>query len=172
MQASEAPDIARNIDATFENSASPTRTSSDSQVAQASFQSIGDIGFLARAISTIGLLSLLVATGTLMMQSVRERRGELAVLKAIGFSSPRILCLVLAQSAVTWICGALLGISLAAMALPHARRLVNAEDLALSVPPSLGVIACLVAATLALVSGAIPAWQASRVKIAELLAVQ
>jgi putative ABC transport system permease protein len=172
MQAPEAADIARSIDATFENSASPTSTQSDSQVAQNSFQRIGDIGFLARAISTIGLFSLLVATGTLMMQSVRARRGELAVLKAIGFSSPRILCLVLAQSAVTWICGALLGISLAAIVLPHARELINAEDLALSVPLSLGVTACIVAAALALVSGSIPAWQASRLKVAELLAVQ
>ena len=172
MQAPEAADIARNIDATLENSATPTNTASDSQVAQGSFKGIGDIGFLARAISSIGLFSLLVATGTLMMQSVRERRGEFAVLKAIGFSSLRILCMVLTQSAVTWICGALIGISLAAIVLPHARRLVNAEDLPLSVPPSLGVIACLVAAVLALLSGAIPAWQASRLKVAELLTVQ
>lgn len=168
LQASEAADIARSIDATFENSATPTGTQSDSQVAQNSFQRIGDIGFLARAISTIGLLSLLVATGMLMMQSVRERRGEFAVMRAIGFSPLHILCLVLAQSAITWICGALLGIALAAMVLPHARRLVNAEDLALSVPVSLGVIACLVAAALALMSGAIPAWQASRLKVADL----
>jgi putative ABC transport system permease protein len=172
MQASEAADIARRIDATFENSASPTGTATDSQVAQSFFQGIGDIGFLARAISTIGFLSLLVATGALMVQSVRERRGELAVLKAIGFSSSRIVYLVLAQSAVTWICGALLGVSLAAMVLPHARKLVNAEDLPLSVPLSLGVIACLVAAALALVSGAIPAWQASRLRVVELLAGQ
>ncbi|HEY6455054.1 MAG TPA: FtsX-like permease family protein [Steroidobacteraceae bacterium] len=169
-QPSEAADIARSIDATLENSANPTHTQSDSQVAQGSFQFIGDIGFLASAISTIGLLSLLIATGMLMMQSVRERRGEFAVMKAIGFSPPQILCLVLTQSAVTWICGALIGISLAAILLPHARHLVNAEDLALSVPPYLGAIACLVAAGLALVSGAIPAWQASRLKGSELLA--
>jgi putative ABC transport system permease protein len=79
---------------------------------------------------------------------------------------------VLAQSVVTWICGALIGIALAALVLPHARRLVNAEDLALSVPPSLGAIACLVAAGLALVSGAIPAWQASRLKVSEVLAAR
>jgi putative ABC transport system permease protein len=169
-QPSQAADIAHGIDAALANSASPTHTSSDSQVAQGSFQFIGDIGFLARAISTIGLLSLLIATGMLMMQSVRERRGEFAVMKAIGFSPPKILCLVLAQSVVTWICGALIGIALAALVLPHARRLVNAEDLALSVPPSLGAIACLVAAGLALVSGAIPAWQASRLNVAERLA--
>jgi putative ABC transport system permease protein len=172
MQPSEAADIARSIDATLQNSATPTNTATDSQVAQGSFKGIGDIGLLARAISTIGLLSLLVATGMLMMQSVRERRGEFAIMKAIGFSPPHILCLVLTQSAVTWICGALMGISLAAIVLPHARRLVNAEDLPLSVPPSLGVIACVVAAALALVSGAIPAWQASRLKVAEVLAAR
>ena len=169
-QPSQAADIEHGIDAALANSANPTHTSSDSQVAQGSFQFIGDIGLIARAISTIGLLSLLIATGMLMMQSVRERRGEFAVMKAIGFSPPQILCLVLAQSAVTWICGALIGISLAAIVLPHARRLINAEDLALSVPPSLGAIACLVAGALALVSGAIPAWQASRLKVSEQLA--
>lgn len=172
VQPSEAADIARNIDAMSENSANPTHTASDSQVAQGYFQRIGDIGFLARAISIIGLLSLLVATGTLMMQSVRERQGEIAVLKAIGFSSARILCLVLTESAMTWICGALLGMSLAAIVLPHARKLLNAGDLALSVPPSLGLIACLAAVAFALVSGAIPAWQASRLRVAELLAKQ
>jgi putative ABC transport system permease protein len=54
----------------------------------------------------------LVAAST-MAQSVRERTGELAVLKTVGFSGGRILGLVLAESLFIAVTGGGLGLAVA-----------------------------------------------------------
>ena len=43
--------------------------------------------------------TILLVTGNTMAQAVRERTGELGVLKAIGFTNQQVLALVLAESA-------------------------------------------------------------------------
>jgi putative ABC transport system permease protein len=58
-------------------------------------QSIGDMNFLVRAVVAAVLVALLFATATMMIQSVRERSLELAVLKAVGFTDRTVFLLVL-----------------------------------------------------------------------------
>ena len=53
-----------------------------------------------------------------MAISVRERTGELAVLKAIGFSGRAVMFFVLAESLVIALFGGLLGLGLAMLAIP------------------------------------------------------
>jgi len=49
---------------------------------------------------------------------VRERTGELAILKAIGFKDGSVLFLVLAEALAIAMCGGLAGLALAALAIP------------------------------------------------------
>ena len=51
----------------------------------------GDIGFVLRAILGAVFFTLLFLTGNTMMQSVRERIPELAVLKTLGFGDAKVL---------------------------------------------------------------------------------
>jgi putative ABC transport system permease protein len=59
-----------------------------------------------------------LVTGNTMAISVRERVGELAVLKAIGFSGRAVLFFVLAESIIIAFVGGLLGLTLAYLAIP------------------------------------------------------
>ena len=58
----------------------------------------GNIEFLILAIGSVVFFTLLLVTGNTMAISVRERTGELAILKAIGFKDGSILLFVLAEA--------------------------------------------------------------------------
>jgi putative ABC transport system permease protein len=90
--------INRAIDSLFANSGSPTRTVSERSSAESSVNWIGDINFFTDAVLGAVAFMLLFLTGNTMMQSVRERTPELAVLKTLGFSDGRVLMLVFAES--------------------------------------------------------------------------
>jgi putative ABC transport system permease protein len=60
-----------------------------------------------------------------MMQSLRERTPELAVLKTAGFSDHRILVLSLAESIAFCLLAAAIGLAAGAALLPQARHYVG-----------------------------------------------
>jgi putative ABC transport system permease protein len=65
---------------------------------------------------TIGIVvffTLLLVTGNTMAIAVRERTGELAVLKAVGFSDRAVLIFVMAESLLIALVGGALGLALA-----------------------------------------------------------
>jgi putative ABC transport system permease protein len=101
------------IDNQFANSTFETRSQGE-QFFMASFaKQMGNIGFLMTAIGTIVFFTLLLVTGNTMAMSVRERRSELAVLKAVGYGDNFVLGLVLIESLTLAITGAVVGIGLA-----------------------------------------------------------
>ena len=64
------------------------------------------------------LFALLFVTGNTMMQSIRERVPELAVLKTYGFSNTAVNALVFAESALLCVTAAAVGLSVAAVLFP------------------------------------------------------
>jgi putative ABC transport system permease protein len=157
--------IGHDIDALFTNSPHETRTQSESDLAASQVQRIGDIEFLARAVTAAAFFTLLLATGALMMQTVRERTAELAVLKAVGFGDGRVMALILTEALVSCGLGAAIGLGIAALLLPRARQLIGVGYL-----PGIVIVAGFACAiVLALVSGAIPAWRGLRLQVAEAL---
>jgi putative ABC transport system permease protein len=117
----EAVGVARAIDAEFANSASETRTQSESAFAASFIKQMGNIQFLMLAIGSVVFFTLLLVTGNTMAIAVRERTNELAVMKAVGFSDGFVLGLVLAESVLIAAVGGGLGLWLA--------RAVVAQDL-------------------------------------------
>ena len=105
--------VAKAIDAEFANSASETRTQTESAFAAAFVKQMGNIEFLILAIGAVVFFTLLLVTGNTMAIAVRERTSELAVLKAIGFSDRFVLALVLAESLLIAALGGALGLWLA-----------------------------------------------------------
>jgi len=98
-----AAEVAEAIDAEFANSPAETKTSTERAFVQAFANQIGDIGAIVIAILGAVFFTILIVTGNTMAQAVRERIGELAVLKTLGFTDLRVLALVLAESLL--ICG-------------------------------------------------------------------
>jgi putative ABC transport system permease protein len=154
------------IDARFANSPNETRSESIREMAQASLQSIGDLEFLIRAVVAAVLAALLFATATMMMQSVRERTSEIAVLKTVGFTDGAVFALTLAESALVCVIAGGTGLAVASLAFPYASRFVHG----LSMPSIIVILGLLTALAVALISAALPAAMAARLEVATALA--
>jgi putative ABC transport system permease protein len=118
----ESPDdalrVAKAIDSEFANSPYETKTDTESQFAASWVNQMGNIKFLILSIGSVVFFTLLLVTGNTMAISVRERTAELAILKAIGFKDGTVLLLVLAEALAIAFVGAVLGLSLATLAIP------------------------------------------------------
>lgn len=109
----EALRVATAIDQEFANSASETRTQTESAFAASFMKQMGNIEFLIMAIGSVVFFTLLLVTGNTMAIAVRERTGELAVLKAVGYSDRFVLGFVLAESILIAAVGGAIGLWLA-----------------------------------------------------------
>ena len=153
------------VDRRFANSSHETKTESLRELAQANVQRIGDFDFLLRAVVGAVLVALLFATTTMMIQSTRERTPELAVVKTLGFTDRAVFLLILAEALVIFLAGAALGLALATLTLPLAARFV----FGLSMPGVVVAIGLVSGALVALVSAAVPAALAARLRVATAL---
>jgi putative ABC transport system permease protein len=154
------------IDQQFANSANETRTVSYRESAQSQMQLIGDLNFVIRAIVSAVLVALLFSTSTMMMQSIRERTPELAVMKTLGFSDRTVLVLILSEALVVCLSAAAVGLMLATAAFPAASRFVPG----LSMPWVVIVVGLAFAVAVAFISAALPAARAARLEVAAALA--
>jgi putative ABC transport system permease protein len=162
----QATAVSDEIDRRFANSPQETKTESLLELAQTQAQSIGDMNFLIRAIVGAALAALLLATASMMMQSIRERRLELAVLKAVGFTDRTVFLVILAEALLVCVAAAAFGLALATLLLPIAGMFV----LGLSMPKIVIAIGLGLAVVVALISATVPAVQAARLKVATALA--
>jgi putative ABC transport system permease protein len=155
------------IDRQFANSPNETLTQSEHDLAESQVQNIGDLNVAVHRITAATFFVLLFATGALMMQSIRERTPELAVLKTFGFSDVRIMVLILIETIVLCVVGAAVGLWLATVILELARSLRQAGAMSLIVV----VIGFACAVALALAGGAVPAWRGLRLRVVDALNV-
>jgi putative ABC transport system permease protein len=156
------------IDGAFANSDHETRTQSEADLLTGQIQQIGDLNFLARAIIAAVFFALLFATGALMMQSIRERMPELAVLKTVGFSDRLVVGLIISEAVTFCIFSAGVGLAIASFLLPLARALIGNVPM----PNTVLVAGVGFAALLGLIGGAVPAWRGMRLEVADALAVR
>ena len=158
--------IASAIDALFANSGNETLTQTEQVFAQSQIKQVGDINLIANSIVGAALFTLLFLTGSTMMQSVRERAPELAVLKTLGFSNAKVLTLIMLEAVALCVVAALTGLGLARMAFGFMSTLFGALS-----PPMLVIEAGVgIALLLAIVSGLPPAWQSTRINVVDALA--
>lgn len=157
----QAATVAEAIDRRFANSSHATRTESLRELAQLQLQAIGDMDFLIRAVVSAVLVALFFATTTMLMQSVRERTSEFAVLKTLGFADSALFVFILAEAALVCVLAAGFGLALALLAFPFAARFV--PGIAMPAPVVALGLAC--AALVALISSALPAVRAARLNI-------
>ncbi|MBO9664640.1 FtsX-like permease family protein [Dokdonella sp.] len=162
--------VAKAIDGLSANSDHETKTQTE-QAAMASWmKNVADIGLIVTSIMGAVFFTLLLLTGNTMMQAVRERTSELAVLKTIGFSNTSVLCLVLAESILLLLLGGLIGIGLVSLLAPAITANSNGM---LNLPPvglSSWLLGIALMLAIGLVIGALPALRAMRLNIVDALA--
>ena len=165
-----APQIATAIDARFTNSSAETKTGTEKAFIQGFANQTGDIGAIATSIGIAVFFTMLLVSANTMAQSVRERIGELAVLKTLGFGDGQVLGLVISESLLLTLLGGALGLLAALFVVSRiGRSLAQFLGTFLVTPGALAVGALLILA-LGIAAGALPAVRASRLKIADALA--
>ena len=162
----QAGSIEEAIDRQFANSPNETLTQSEHDLVESQVENIGSLNVAVHRITAATFFVLLFATGALMMQSIRERTPELAVLKTFGFSDIRVMVLILCETLVLCVVGAGAGLWLATIILRFARSLLQVGTMSLIVV----VIGFASAVVLALAGGAIPAWRGLRLRVVDALA--
>jgi len=162
----QAAQVAEAIDKRFANSADETKTQTEKEFAQSFVKQQADIGFIVTSILGAVFFTLLFLTGNTMMQSVRERIPELAVLKTLGFTDGALLALVLAESLLLCLAAALVGIGLASLVFPALKDIIGEVRL----PMEVVTLGLGIAVVLALLTGLPPAWRAMRLNIVDALA--
>ena len=164
----KAAEVANLVDAEFENSAAETKTEAEGAFIQAWAKQIGDVALITASILGAVFFTILLVTGNTISQSVRERTGELGVLKAIGFTNTQVLALVLAESCMLALLGGIVGLGVAW--LLTSRGDPTGGMLPLYFFPVHDILIGLAfSAALGLVTGLFPALQAMRLRVAESL---
>jgi putative ABC transport system permease protein len=159
--------VTKAIDERFANSPYETKTDTERAFAASFAKQMGNIELLVLSIGGVVFFTLLLVTGNTMAISVRERTGELAVLKTIGFSDRSVLLLVLAESALIALQGGVLGVLLAWGAAPGLSHALPGMTFYLSPLQLAGGVA--LALLIGLLAGALPALSAMRLRVVDAL---
>jgi putative ABC transport system permease protein len=163
---SQAAAMAERIDGLFANSSNETKTQPAKDFLIAFIKQRGDIAFVLRVILGAVFFSLLLLTANTLMQSMRERTAELAVLKTLGFTDVQVFALLVGESLFLFVTASVVGLALSYGLLPIIKDTLQGIDI------SGGVLipGVALAAAIALIVGLPPALRAKRLKIVDALA--
>jgi len=164
----DAAAVASAIDNEFANSPVETKTEPEGAFVQGFANQVGNIAFIIVSIMAAVFFTLLLVTGNTMAYAVRERVGELAVLKAIGFTDRGVLALVLGESLFLVLVGGTLGLAVAWLLVAMGDPTNGSFPVFYLPVPELLFGLALIAA-MAFLAGILPALQAHRLQIADAL---
>jgi putative ABC transport system permease protein len=161
--------VSRQIDDMFRNSPLQTKTESEKAFQLGFVASLGNIKAFILGICGAVVFTIMLVSANTMAMSVRSRTREVAVLKTLGFTRQRVLSIFVSESVALAVSGGVLGILMAVPVIYYLTR----GFIALGVPLSMKVnvptagLSLLVALALGLVSGYLPAFNASRMNIVD-----
>ncbi|HUA15911.1 MAG TPA: FtsX-like permease family protein [Verrucomicrobiae bacterium] len=162
-------EASRAIDDMFRNSPLQTKTESEKAFQLGFVASLGNIKAFILGICGAVMFAIMLVSANTMAMSVRSRTREVAVLKALGFTSRRVLSLFVSEAVALAVAGGICGVLLA---MPLIAGMTH-RFIGLGIPLDMRVnaptagIAIFVAVILGLVSGYLPAYRASRMNIVE-----
>src|SRR6185295_3212184 len=90
--------ISQAIDTMFQNSTAPTKTETEQAFILGFASMWGNVRTLVVSISTIVLFTVVLVAANTMAMSIRERTGEIAILKTLGFPPGSVLTMMILES--------------------------------------------------------------------------
>lgn len=161
--------VANRIDQRFANSADETSTQDEATFNKSFAGQLGNIGLVVTLVVGAAFVAILLIVGTTMALAIRERTKEVGVMKTLGFSSNRVLRMVLGESMLLSFIGAGLGV-LAAIGLLSLLSQVSAGGgPEVSFAPMAALWSAVIALGLGLATGLPPAIAAYRMSIIDAL---
>jgi putative ABC transport system permease protein len=171
-QIGSSGDVARvsgEIDDMFRNSPLQTKTESEKAFQLGFVASLGNVKAFILGICGAVVFTIMLVSANTMAMSVRSRTREVALLKTLGFTRQRVLSIFVSESVALAVAGGVLGILVAIPVIWWLTR----SFIALGVPLAMKVnlqtagLSLLVALTLGIASGYLPAFNASRMNIVD-----
>ena len=162
------PGLIRAIDSQFANSGDPTQTESEEHFQAGFIEQLRTIISLMEILSVIVLFTITLVAANTATMSIRERRAELAVMRSIGFTAPRIVSILGAEGALVGLLAGSVGAA-SAWAVLHLLPLKGELFGGLGtimMPASVPIAAIALSLTIGILSALIPAWIAMRQPIA------
>lgn len=163
------PAVIESIDGTFMNSTAPTKTETEKAFVLGFMSMWGNVRTLVVSISTVLVFTIILVAANTMAMSIRERTGEIAIMKTLGFSPGHVLTVLICESALIAIAGGLVG-SLGARYLFGSMDF-NAMTMGFiqefKVSWATVSLAAMISVAVAFLSTFVPAWNASRLAIAD-----
>src|SRR5215470_7281371 len=164
----DAPRVAEEIDAVFENSPDPTTTESERLFLLNFVSFLGNFKLFLAAICGAVAFTILLVSGNTISMSVRERVREVGILKTLGFTPSAILGMILAEAAVIALTAAAIGCLLAGLLCSVIRNVAPPfipGIRSLGVTPTIAGLGLTIALLTGVVSAFLPAMNASRMPI-------
>jgi putative ABC transport system permease protein len=161
--------VSKAIDDMFHNAPQRTKTESQQAFRLSFVSSLGNVKMFILTICGAVVFAILLVSANTMAMSIRSRTREVAVLKTLGFTRERVLSMFVGESIALSVAGGALGVAGAALLI----RWLTHSPVAIGIPAEMKVtlptmlVSLLVAATVGLVSGCLPAYNAARTNIVE-----
>lgn len=162
-----AAEVSERIDTLFKNSLAETMTETE-KAFQMSFVSMTEAIVVAiQLVSFVVIVIIMAVVANTMSMTARERTGEYAVMKTLGFGGWHIAIVVFGESFLITMAGSVMGI---ALTFPAAKVFSNMIGMYFPVfNVSTNTILMDIAATfvVSLLAAAFPTWRAARIHIAD-----
>ena len=157
--------MAGRVDEMFMNSAFETESGTQDSLRRDYFKRIGNVTLIADLILIAVFISMMLVSGSSLLQSFTERTREFGVLKALGYASSRICALVVLESTLLMVMGGTLGLGIAWEVV----RLGSRQWDDLRIAPGQLLLGVVLMAVMGVAAGLIPALRAHRLQVVDAL---
>lgn len=157
--------VASEIDENFHNSEAETETNTESDSISNVITNIGDVKTIIYSLCVVILLTMLLIAANSMAMMVRDRTGEVAVMRALGFQQAHIATLLLSEAAFIGLVGGSLGAVAALWKFGHGMTLGAVTGMLgyMEVRPETALAAMVVALIVSIMAAALPVLRAMRI---------
>ena len=162
--------ISKQIDEQFMNSSYATRSGPESMVAVEMAGEIADVELIVNSILLSVFFTILLVSSNTLAQSIRERTSDIGVLKCLGYKDNIIFISVILEAVTICFSAVLLGLLATALIIPVI-EIMSGGILEDTVSISLEIVlgGFLIGLLIALMSAAVPAYQALRLRVVDAL---
>ncbi|MFM8233842.1 MAG: ABC transporter permease [Holophagaceae bacterium] len=166
----DIPRLANRIDTHFANSPVETLSEAENAFYLTFVKMLGNISAIIHGVTIAVLIAITIVTVGTMSMAIKERTTEIAILRAMGFSSTRVLILLMAEGLLLVTLGGALGIGLARLVAKVLREVLGSSLIFLQdfyLANSTIVLCMGMALVIGFISTIIPALTATRKSIVE-----
>ena len=162
-----AAEVAQAIDRTFKNSLAETLTETEKAFVL-SFISMSDAIIVAiQLVSFVVIIIIIAVAANTMAMTARERIGEYAIFKTLGYRGWRIAGMIVGESLVITMIGCLLGVALTPPAAAIFKQLLGTYFPGFAVKMETVYMALGASVLVGLCAAIIPTWRAVSIRIAD-----